>query len=64
MQTGHIAREVVEWVEKSNADPSIPGKIILEVITEGLTPIMQVPDVVVNKVMRFNDNYDVQQARS
>jgi len=48
--TSHVSDEVRAFIEKTNADPNIPGThIVMETVDEGLTPIIQVPDVALNK---------------
>jgi hypothetical protein len=44
-------------VKKCNEDDALPGKLIIEAIGEGLTSIMQVPDVAVNKVRERRCSY-------
>jgi hypothetical protein len=44
--------EVVQFIERCNADKATKTKIVLELVDEGLTPIIQVPDVAVNKIFK------------
>jgi hypothetical protein len=46
--TSHYSDKVMEFVERCNADK----RIVIELVDEGLTPIIQVPDVAVNKVFK------------
>lgn len=46
-----MSEEVQNFVKETNGDSSVPGKIGFEFIGEGLTSIMQVPDVAINKVL-------------
>ena len=50
--SSHYSAEVEEFVEKCNADKATDTRIVLELVDEGLTPIIQVPDVAVNKVFK------------
>jgi len=49
--SSHYCDEVVEFIKNNNKDPN-NATIISEVVDEGLTPIIQVPDVAVNKVFK------------
>lgn len=50
--SSHYSDEVLEFVERCNADKGTGTKIVLKLVDEGLTPIIQVPDVAVNKVFK------------
>lgn len=50
--TSHYSDEVMEFVERCNADKATTTRIVIELVDEGLTPIIQVPDVAVNKVFK------------
>jgi hypothetical protein len=50
--SSHFSAEVEEFVEKCNADKANDTRIVLELVDEGLTPIIQVPDIAVNKVFK------------
>jgi len=50
--TSHYCDEVKEFIDRCNADPATTTRIVLELVDEGLTPIVQVPDVAVNKVFK------------
>jgi hypothetical protein len=49
--TSHYSKEVLQSIKKCNEDESTTTTIVLEFVDEGFTPITQVPDVVVNKVL-------------
>jgi hypothetical protein len=49
--TSHYSDEVMEFVERCNQDTTTTH-IALELVDEGLTPIIQVPDVAINKVFK------------
>lgn len=50
--TSHYCDEVKQFIERCNADQATTTRIVLELVDEGLTPIIQVPDVAVNKVFK------------
>jgi hypothetical protein len=50
--TSHYCDEVQEFVKCCNADKATTTRIVLELVNEGLTPIIKVPDAVVNKVFK------------
>jgi hypothetical protein len=50
--TSRYSDEVMEFVERCNADKATTTRIVIELVDEGLTPIIQVPDVAVNKVFK------------
>ncbi len=50
--SSHYSDEVLEFIERCNADKEAGTQIVLELVDEGLTPIIQVPDVAVNKVFK------------
>jgi len=50
--TSHYSNEVLQFIAKCNEQTTTSTKIILELVDEGLTPIIQVPDVAVNKVFK------------
>ena len=50
--SSHYCDEVVEFIERCNADKATKTKIVLELVDEGLTSIIQVPDVAVNKIFK------------
>ena len=49
--TSHYSDEVMEFIEKCNQDTA-RTQIVLELVEEGLTPIIQVPDVAINKLFK------------
>lgn len=49
--SSHYCEEVTKFIENNNKDPE-KAKIIPAIVDEGLTPIIQVPDVAVNKVFK------------
>jgi hypothetical protein len=49
--TSHYSDEVLQFIEKCNQDTTTTH-IVLELVDEGLTPIIQVPDVAINKVFK------------
>jgi hypothetical protein len=51
--SSHYDDEVLQFVNKcNNQETTTSTKIITETVDEGLTPIIQVPDVTVNKVFK------------
>lgn len=50
--SAHYGEEVTQFIERCNNDPATKTKIVLELVDEGLTPIIQVPDIAVNKVFK------------
>jgi hypothetical protein len=50
--SSHYCDEVVEFIERCYADKATKTKIVLELVDEGLMPIIQVPDVAVNKIFK------------
>jgi hypothetical protein len=50
--TSHYSTEVLDFIAKCNEQTTTSTKIIIEMVDEGLTPIIQVPDVAVNKVFK------------
>jgi hypothetical protein len=51
--SSHCSDEVLQFIMKYNEQETTNGtKIITETVDEGLTPIIQVPDVAVNKVFK------------
>jgi len=50
--TSHYSKDVLNFIKKCNEDESTKTTIILELVDEGLTPIIEVPDVAVNKVFK------------
>jgi hypothetical protein len=48
----HYSEEVLELIDRCNSDKSTQTRIIHELVDKGLTPIIQVPDVAVNKVFK------------
>jgi len=50
--TSHYCDEVKQFIKRCNADQATTTRIVLELVDEGLTPIIQVPDVAVNKVFK------------
>jgi hypothetical protein len=50
--SGHYYADVMEFIERCNADNATETWIVVELVDEGLTPIIQVPDVAVNKVFK------------
>jgi hypothetical protein len=48
----HYCADVMEFIERCNADNATETRIVVELVDEGLTPIIQVPDVAVNKVFK------------
>lgn len=63
--TSHYSNEVLQFIEKCNAEAtSSTSKIVLELVDEGLTPIIQVPDVAVNKIFKAGVKRRYHQYRS
>jgi hypothetical protein len=50
--SSHYSADVMEFIERCNADNATETRIVMELVDEGLTPIIQVPDVAVNKVFK------------
>jgi hypothetical protein len=50
--TSHYCDEVQQFIDRCNADKATTTRLVLELVDEGLTPIIQVPDVAVNKVFK------------
>jgi hypothetical protein len=50
--TSHYSDEVLQFIKKCNEDDTTNTSIIFELVDEGLTPIIQVPDVAVNEVFK------------
>jgi hypothetical protein len=50
--SSHYSDEVLQFIDKCNNQETTTTKIITETVDEGLTPIIQVPDVAVNKVFK------------
>jgi hypothetical protein len=50
--TSHYCTEVLDFIAKSNVETTTSTKLVAEMVDEGLTPIIQVPDVAVNKVFK------------
>jgi hypothetical protein len=48
----HWSGEVLQFIDKCNNQETTTTKIIAETVDEGLTPIIQVLDVAVNKVFK------------
>ena len=49
--TSHYSEEVLNFIAKSNEENK-DTTVVVELVDEGLTPIIQVPDVAVNKVFK------------
>jgi hypothetical protein len=63
--TSHYSNEVLEFIKKCNEEAtSSTSKIVLEMVDEGLTPIIQVPDVAVNKIFKAGVKKRYHQYRS
>ena len=62
--TSHYSEDVLSLVKKCNEDESTTTTIVLELVEEGLTPIIQVPDVAVNKVFKSGVKQRYHQYRS
>jgi hypothetical protein len=62
--TSHYSEDVLNFIKKCNEDESSKTTIILELVDEGLTPIIQVPDVAVNKVFKSGVKHRYHQYRS
>jgi hypothetical protein len=52
IHSSHYCDEVVEFIERFNADKATKTKIVLELVDKGLMLIIQVPDVAVNKIFK------------
>jgi len=50
--SSHYSADVMEFIERCNADKATETRFVMELVDEGLTPIIQVPDVAVNKVFK------------
>jgi hypothetical protein len=50
--SSHYSADFMEFIERCNADNATEIRIVMELVDEGLTPIIQVPDVAVNKVFK------------
>jgi hypothetical protein len=50
--TSHYSKEVLNFIKRSNEENK-DTTVVVELVDEGLTPIIQVPDVAVNKVLRL-----------
>jgi len=50
--SSHYSEEVLEFIERCNSDKLTHTRIVHELVDEGLTPIIQVPDVAVKKVFK------------
>jgi len=48
--TSHYSNKVLQFIKKCNEEATSLEKIVLELVDEGLTPIIQVTDVAVNKI--------------
>jgi len=63
--TSHYCAEVQNFIDKFNAPENETGtRIIMELVDEGLTPIIQVPDVAVNKIFKAGVKKRYHQYRS
>ena len=62
--TSHYSEEVLQFIKNCNEDDSTTTSIVLELVDEGLTPIIQVPDVAVNKVFKAGVKQRYHQYRS
>lgn len=62
--SSHYSEEVMQFINKSNHDTTTGTKLILELVDEGLTPIIQVPDVAVNKNFKAGVKQKYHQYRS
>ena len=49
--TSHYSEEALNFITRSNEENK-DTKVLVELVDEGLTPIIQVPDVAVNKVFK------------
>ena len=52
--SSHYCDDVLNFIEKNNNDNNKKATITLAIVDEGLTPIIQVPDVAVNKISKQN----------
>jgi hypothetical protein len=52
--SSHYCEDVLNFIENNNKDEKKKATIILALVDEGLTPIIQVPDVAVNKIFKQN----------
>jgi hypothetical protein len=52
--SSHYCDEVVKFIDENNNNNKIKATITLGIVDEGLTPIIQVPDVAVNKIFKQN----------
>ena len=48
----HYSEDVMNFIETNNKDNNKKATIISALVDEGLTPIIQVPDVAVNKIFK------------
>jgi len=63
--TSHYCAEVQNFIDKFNAPENETGKkIVMELVDEGLTPIIQVPNVAVNKIFKAGVKKRYHQYRS
>ncbi len=63
--TSHYCAKVQNFIDKFNAPENETGKkIVMELVDEGLTPIIQVPDVAVNKIFKAGVKKRYHQYRS
>jgi hypothetical protein len=51
-QSSHNCADIMEFIERCNKDNKMETWIVLELVDEGLTTIVQAPDVAVNKVFK------------
>jgi hypothetical protein len=52
--SSHYCEDVLNFIENNNKDENKKATIILALVDEELTPIIQVPDVAVNKIFKHN----------
>ena len=50
--SSHYSEDVMNFIETNNKDNNKKATIISALVDEGLTPIIQVPDVAVNKIFK------------
>jgi hypothetical protein len=57
--SSHYSEDVMKFIETNNKDNNKKATIISALVDEGLTPIIQVPDVAVNKIFKqgLNQRY-------
>jgi hypothetical protein len=51
--SSHYSEDVLRLIDNNNKDNNKKATIISALVDEGLTPIIQVPDVAVNKIFKL-----------